>query len=178
MKRMKILALVLTLVMLFSIAACANEGAQKTTAPAETAATAQTAATEETAEAEKVLCTALIKTEDGTTVVEIDLNELKEGATMLDAFKSDAYKGEFDADVEEGQYVMLNGLKGLTPDGTKNEYIAVYSTDTTTAGIVDKDSEYTLTEEIGGTTYYTTMVGVADLTLKEGESYLFQIATF
>ena len=177
MKQTKILAMLLALVMLFTFAACAKEEAQKPAQSAETVAetvaTAAETATEETAAEGSV--TVLIVTAEGKETVEVALADLGEGATLLDALKAEPYAEQFQADITEGDYVMVNSVKGLVPDAANNEYVAIYATD---MNFVDADSEFTTTAEVDGVTFYTTNVGAADLVLAAGESYLFQIATF
>lgn len=179
MKQLKIVSLLLALVMLFSLAACSQEAVKKTTAPAETAEkTVQTAgeattAAEETADEATVKV--LIADEGSVQERTVDLADLKEGATLQDAITSEAYADVFEATLDNG---MITAIGGLEPDASKSEYIFIYTTDTTTEGIVDVGGEYTTTVELEGVTYYSANVGAGELTLAAGESYLFQIATF
>lgn len=176
MKQIKILALVLALVTLFTFAACAKQETPAATgAPAETTVTAETAAPEETA-AEEV-ATVLVAAADGTKTVEMKLADLAEGATLADALKADAYKDEFGAEFSEDGS-MINALAGLVPETANNEFICIYTTDTTTEGVVDVSSEWTTKVDVDGVTFYSANVGVGALTLVAGESYLFQIATW
>ena len=180
MKQIKILSLILALVMLFCLASCGTEVTQKTeeAKTVETAApavTAETAVTEEEPVAEKTV-KVLIAATDGTKTVEVKLSDLGEDATLADALKADAYKDEFDAEFSEDGS-MINAVKGIVPDTANGEYLFIYTTDTTTPGIVDTTSPYTTKVEVDGTVFYSANVGAGALVLAAGESYLFKTAT-
>lgn len=166
MKHTKLIALILALALLLSFAACGAE-AEK---PAENAAPT---ATEEAPEGEiKVV----VKLKSSATTWEIPLSgPEKKDPTMLDLLTDEHYTGEFKADFTQGESVVLNKIASLEPDAENKEKIAVFTTDTTTKGLVDVNGEDTVTFEFEGATYYNALVDIAELPLVAGESYLFQI---
>lgn len=169
MKQLKILTLMLALVLLFSLAACAQE------APKTSMETEGSQATLVTTEEEPTGTFAVILvTDEETSSIPVKRSDLQ-GESLLDLFFSEGYVDIFEADVTQEDYVMLNSLKGLTPDAAKNEYIAIYTTD---KEIADVESAFTQPIEVDGKTYYGANFGVADIAPKNGEAYLFQIATF
>ena len=69
-----------------------------------------------------------------------------------------------------GSYAMLVTLNDRTADAAKNEYWFIYSDDE------EYSNETWGTYEMNGKTYKSTTLGITDLPIKEGKTYIFVIS--
>ena len=174
MKQIKLFSLILAVAMLLSLAACGTTPA-KTTEPAETVTSAAQTAGNETP-AKQETCTIVIKDGDSVKTTTIDLTEFADEVMLQDVITDTKYVDKFNPDVSDGDYgAFLNSIAGLNPDATKNEYIAIYTTD---ADSGDAAGTYAAPITVEGKTYYSANFGISSLPVKANESYLFTIGSY
>lgn len=118
--------------------------------------------------------TATIRFENGDAVelFTVKLSDFQDGASLYDVLKeTDALHAKMDESDPESPFVT--SFCNVTPDVTKNEYIAMYSTLTQEAYAYGD-----IAFELDGVPFYYTAVGVSDLPLLEGETYLFRLESW
>ena len=155
MKKTKLLSMLLTAILaiatVFSLAACNDE---------ETSGDATYA---------------LLVREEKLVVIEANST----GGSLEDALKYFKSAGELDytgsTSVEFG--LMLESVNGYTPDSSKNEFWAVYTSLTEYEGVLYSGTDYG-SYEYEGTVCGSANYGVSGLPMIEGYLYVFAISTY
>lgn len=107
--------------------------------------------------------TAVYITADGKLMAEMN------GTTVKDYLDVLVKKGYLTYELNG---TFLTTMNGLTPDSTKSEYWFIYSNDDE-----NTNGEWG-TYEHDGVTYKSTTLGICDLPVKEGVTYLFMVSTY
>jgi len=118
--------------------------------------------------------TATVRVENGDEVetFTVKLSDYKDGATLYDVLSTtDDLHAVMDESDPDSPFVTA--ICDVTPDATKNEYIAMYSS---LSGEAYAFGEAAF--ELDGVSFYYTAVGVADLPLLEGETYIFRLESW
>lgn len=100
------------------------------------------------------------------------------GGNLEDALKSCKEAGKLEYEGATGDFgFYLTSVNGYTPDTSKNEFWAIYSTLGEYEGVSYSNAEYG-TYDYKGTTCASASYGVSGMPLIEGKIYIFTIATF
>ncbi|MBR2018911.1 MAG: hypothetical protein IKA05_00765 [Clostridia bacterium] len=118
--------------------------------------------------------TATVRVENGDKVetFTVKLSDYKDGAMLYDVLSTtDDLHAEMDESDPDSPFVTA--ICGVTPNPAKNEFVAMYSS---LSGEAYAFGEAAF--ELDGVSFYYTAVGVADLPLLEGETYIFRLESW
>lgn len=119
-------------------------------------------------------CTFIISNGDEITEIVVDLNkdEFKDKTvTVYDVLKSKEYSDVFKAEIVESDSPFLTNIYGINPNSQLNEFIGLYST-------LESFKYEDFTKTVNGILFYSSSVGINQLTVVEGNSYLFSKDTW
>ena len=108
----------------------------------------------------------------------VAIEATKTGGSLEDALKKLKETGELDYDGDMSEFgFYLTSVNGYTPDASKNEYWAIYSTLSEYEGVLYSNADYG-TYEYKDTVCASASYGVSGMPLVEGELYILTVATY
>lgn len=116
--------------------------------------------------------------ESGECIVAVKASETNEQVSLFDVLLRLREEGEIEftySDSEYGAYIL--SVNGYTPDVSKNEYWAVYTTLGEYKEVSYSSAEYG-TYDYNGTACASASYGVSGLPMVEGNVYLLAIGTY
>lgn len=116
--------------------------------------------------------------ESGERIVAVKASETNEQVSLFDVLLRLREEGEIEftySDSEYGAYIL--SVNGYTPDVSKNEYWAVYTTLGEYKEVSYSSAEYG-TYDYNGTACASASYGVSGLPMVEGNVYLLAIGTY
>lgn len=156
MKNKKILALLLSLVMLFCLVSCGE---------AKNSETGEAPVKGEQTVEEQVNVEIFLMMQNGDKQIHPCGVPAGKSVKMIDLINENPDWGFS----WSGDY-FVERFNGAEPDSSKNEYIAIYTT--------DKAQSTGESVEIEGIEFYYAALGITGLELKDGQSYLFRVENF